>query len=112
MLFSINLYADIIPKISQEQAWEIIKQKIFDYKYENVNIYVCSSLIPANSRIRTYGEEEIAPNTISWFFFVDDMHSSTNYDMTKTVSMSGWTSGIYLVRVDCNGQRYSKKFLK
>jgi hypothetical protein len=40
------------------------------------------------------------------------VHSSTNYDMTKTVSMSGWTSGIYLVRVDCNGQRYSKKFLK
>ena len=40
------------------------------------------------------------------------VHSSVNYDMTKTVSMSGWTSGIYLVRVDCNGQRYSKKFLK
>ena len=33
-------------------------------------------------------------------------------DMTKTVIMSGWTFGIYLVRVDCNGQRYSKKFLK
>ena len=95
MLFSINLYADIIPKISQEQAWEIIKQKIFDYKYENVNIYVCSSLIPANSRIRTYGEEEIAPNTISWFFFVDDM------------PYGNWSHPCRYVYVDCDSGNVS-----
>ena len=40
------------------------------------------------------------------------MHSSTNYTESKTVSISNWPSGIYLVRIDSNGSTYTKKFLK
>ena len=40
------------------------------------------------------------------------MHSSTNNTESKTVSISNWPSGIYLVRIDSNGSTYTKKFLK
>lgn len=40
------------------------------------------------------------------------MHSSTNYTESKTVNISNWSSGIYLVRIKSNGSVYTKKFLK
>lgn len=38
------------------------------------------------------------------------VHASTNYTHYKTVSTSGWNSGIYLVSITCRDDHYTKKF--
>lgn len=38
------------------------------------------------------------------------VHNSVNTNDCKTVSTSGWNSGVYLLTVDCNGNHYTKMF--
>lgn len=38
------------------------------------------------------------------------VHNSVNTSDYKTVSTSGWSSGVYLITVDCNGNHYTKMF--
>ena len=39
------------------------------------------------------------------------VHGSVNTTDCKTVSASGWSSGVYLITVDCNGNHYTKMFV-
>ena len=66
-------YADTIHKISQEQAWEIVKQDVLDNKCENINVYVSTYVISPNTQIKTLGRDENSPNIDSWLFFIDDI---------------------------------------
>ena len=66
-------YADTIHKISQEQAWEIVKQDVLGNKCENINVYVSTYVISPNTQIKTLGRDENSPNIDSWLFFIDDI---------------------------------------
>jgi hypothetical protein len=66
-------YADTVCKISQEKAWEIVKQDVLGNKYENINVYVSTSVIFAKTQIKTLGKDEVSPDTNSWLFFIDDI---------------------------------------
>ncbi|MBR1462352.1 MAG: T9SS type A sorting domain-containing protein [Prevotella sp.] len=39
------------------------------------------------------------------------VHYSTNYTGSKAVDTSTWSPGIYSIRIDTNGNRYTKKFI-
>ena len=66
-------YADTIHRISQEQAWGIVKQDVLGNRCENINVYVSASVISPNTLIKTLGRDEISPDIDSWLFFIDDI---------------------------------------
>jgi hypothetical protein len=88
-LFCFLGYVNATSKISQEQAWEILKKSVFSNNPENVNVFICKSAMFANSHIKTYGDDEITPNSSSWMFFVDD------------IPMGNWCHPCRYIYVDC-----------
>ena len=83
-------YADTVCKISQEKAWEIVKQNVLGNKTENINVYVNTSVISAKTHIKTLGrEEEVSPDTNSWLFFIDD------------IPYGNWSHPCRYIYVDC-----------
>ena len=46
-------FADSAIIISQEQAWEIVRQNVIGNKCKDINVYTCTSVMPANSLIKT-----------------------------------------------------------
>lgn len=66
-----------------------------------------------NSVLLPNGQVQIFP----WYLNIYEVstgtrvHASTNTQNYKTINTSGWNSGIYLVRVTCNGNNYNKKFV-
>lgn len=82
-------YADTVCKISQEKAWEIVKQDVLGNKYENINVYVSTSVIFAKTQIKTLGKDEVSPDTNSWLFFIDD------------IPYGNWSHPCRYIYVDC-----------
>ena len=89
-LLCVYAYADTTIKISQNQAWEIVKQKIFPNKTGHINAYVCRNMISANTQIKTLGQDEVSPNCSSWLFFIDD------------IPFGNWSHPCRYIYVDCN----------
>lgn len=83
-------YADTTIKITQSQAWENVKQKFSLYKESNINVYVNSTIVSANTSIETLGKIEISPDCNSWLFFVDDR------------PFGNWSHPCRYIYVDCN----------
>ena len=66
-------YTNTLNKVSQEQAWEIVKQSVLGNKCENINVDISTSVIPSHTIIKTLGEDEVSPEFNSWLFFIDDI---------------------------------------
>ncbi len=60
-------------QVSQQDAWNIVKNEVLNSKIDNINVSVSKTIIDSKSIIKTWYEDEISPISSSWFFFIDDM---------------------------------------
>lgn len=67
------LHAQQKEPISQEEAKDIVFQKVLNHKTEGINLFVSKKVVSANSHLKTIVGEELSPDYDSWFFFIDDM---------------------------------------
>ena len=58
--------------ITQNRAWEIVKNDILKGNLQDINVFVSKSVISANSPIKTIYHDEKSPDFDAWFFFIDD----------------------------------------
>ena len=73
ILCSMYNFAQDTMQISQDKAWEIVKEKILCGDTTEVNVYALKSICMAKSQIQTIYRNEVSPDFCSWFFFIDDV---------------------------------------
>ena len=71
--FQDNLDISENTEISQELAWEIVKQRIFYKMLNNVEVYVFKNIIQPNTTIDCIHATEQSPTYASWLLFIDDV---------------------------------------
>ena len=60
-------------QLTQENAWNIVKNQVLSNDTSEVNVFISRSVIPPNSTITTINGSDLSPSYNSWFIFIDDM---------------------------------------
>ncbi len=76
-LLILLLFSTILPiysqtLITQQDAWDIVQQKVLEDNIQDINIYVSDNYLDKNTVIKTIYQDEHSPLFDSWFFFIDD----------------------------------------
>lgn len=57
--------------LSQNQAWEIVKDSILNNRIDEIDVYVIDTLLRENYALVSLEDSIISPLNPSWFFFID-----------------------------------------
>lgn len=73
-LLILLLFSTILPiysqtLITQQDAWDIVQQKVLEDNIQDINIYVSDNYLDKNTVIKTIYQDEHSPLFDSWFFF-------------------------------------------
>ena len=72
LIFISTIYSQLNAQLTQKDAYNIVKSKIVKGDTTNIHLYVSKDVIYPKSIIHTMHDDIIAPEFVSWLFFIDD----------------------------------------
>lgn len=83
------------PKVSQQQAYDIVKRNLTEQTKEEEWVYAMNEILPAKTTLAVGRKSIIGPEFASWFFFIDD------------IPFANWAHSCRYAFVDINTGAYS-----
>ena len=59
--------------LTQDQAWQIVKEKILHNELDDISVYVSKEFVKPNTTIPANYHTYLSPGYTSWVFFIDDV---------------------------------------
>ena len=59
--------------LTQDQAWQIVKEKILHNELDDISVYVSKEYVKPNTAIQANYHTYLSPGYTSWVFFIDDV---------------------------------------